>query len=340
MKKVFNREVVRDYSLIIEEAWFFGLTKSCDKVFGKNPFSPINVFNLRDGAIDLWHEISAYNWLLDKLVEKAKKDPALIKKIISDYTDSLASHKKVWEKGFCSTNKELVKYIDSVFDSMIGFIVFYYLGVDERTPKELHEFVLSLRKEDKFFEEGDRVIRKSINKIYPHTDGLESGVVFDEVKKNNIPSAIELKKRRENCILIPNSFFENISLKSFIETHKDYEFQLESVEKTITELKGSIAFMGKVTGLVKIVKRKDMMDKVNEGDILVAPMTLPEFLPAMKRAAAFVTNEGGITSHAAIIARELKKPCITGTKFATHIFRDGDLVEVDAIKGIVRKLSQ
>jgi len=58
----------------------------------------------------------------------------------------------------------------------------------------------------------------------------------------------------------------------------------------------------------------------------------------MQRAAAFVTDEGGITCHAAIVAREMKKPCVIGTKIATKIFKDGDIVEVDADKGIVRKI--
>ena len=77
--------------------------------------------------------------------------------------------------------------------------------------------------------------------------------------------------------------------------------------------------------------------KVKPGDILVASMTIPEFVPAMERAAAFVTNEGGILCHAAIIAREMKKPCIIGTKIATRALRDGDIVEVNADKGIVTK---
>jgi len=59
----------------------------------------------------------------------------------------------------------------------------------------------------------------------------------------------------------------------------------------------------------------------------------------MKLAKAFVTDEGGIVCHAAIIARELKVPCIIGTKFATQIFKDGDMVEVDADKGIVKKIN-
>ncbi|MBI5614473.1 hypothetical protein HY947_06105 [Candidatus Gottesmanbacteria bacterium] len=75
---------------------------------------------------------------------------------------------------------------------------------------------------------------------------------------------------------------------------------------------------------------------VKEGEIIVSPMTMPDFLPAMKKAAAIVTDEGGILCHAAIVARELKKPCIVGTQFATQIFKTGDYVEVDAFKGTIR----
>lgn len=103
-----------------------------------------------------------------------------------------------------------------------------------------------------------------------------------------------------------------------------------------TELKGFAAQLGKVSGKVKIVESVEEISKVEEGDILVAVMTRPDYLPAMKKAAAFVTDEGGITCHAAIVARELKKPCIVGTKIATKTFKDGDMVEVDASNGVVK----
>lgn len=90
--------------------------------------------------------------------------------------------------------------------------------------------------------------------------------------------------------------------------------------------------------MVKIVLKSEDIGKVRDGDILVSSMTRPEMIMAMKKAAAFVTDEGGITSHAAIIAREMKKPCIIGTKIATQVLKDGDLIEVDADNGIVRKL--
>jgi phosphoenolpyruvate synthase/pyruvate phosphate dikinase len=109
-------------------------------------------------------------------------------------------------------------------------------------------------------------------------------------------------------------------------------------EKIVSEeIKGSIAFMGVAKGTVRIVKSVKDLPKVKDGDILVTNMTTPNYLVAMKRAVAFVTDEGGITCHAAIVAREMKKPCIIGTKIATKILKDGDLVEVDANKGVVRK---
>lgn len=102
------------------------------------------------------------------------------------------------------------------------------------------------------------------------------------------------------------------------------------------EIKGSIAFKGIVRGIVKIILFPKDQERLKEGDILVTSMTTPDFLPAMGRAVAFITDEGGITCHAAIVAREMKKPCVIGTKNATKILKDGDLVEVNALEGTVK----
>ena len=77
---------------------------------------------------------------------------------------------------------------------------------------------------------------------------------------------------------------------------------------------------------------------MKENSILVTSMTSPEQTVFLQKCAAIITNEGGILSHAAIIAREMGKPCIIGTKIATEVFKDGDLVEVNATEGIIRKL--
>lgn len=106
----------------------------------------------------------------------------------------------------------------------------------------------------------------------------------------------------------------------------------------VSELHGQVGCIGKASGTVKIIIRPSEMNKMWPGDILVSIATDPDIVPAMKKAAAIVTEQGGITSHAAIVARELNIPCVIGTKIATKVLRDGDRVEVDAVKGIVRKL--
>lgn len=106
----------------------------------------------------------------------------------------------------------------------------------------------------------------------------------------------------------------------------------------IKELRGSTAFGGKAEGVVRVLRNTSEIAKFREGEILVANQTTPEFVPAMKKAAAIVTDQGGITSHASIIARELRTPCIVGVKNATKILKDGDRVEVDATNGVVKKL--
>ena len=78
------------------------------------------------------------------------------------------------------------------------------------------------------------------------------------------------------------------------------------------------------------------VNKVEQGDILVASMTSPDYVPAMRRAGAIITDEGGVMCHAAIVSRELGIPCVVGTKFATKLLKDGDLVEVNANHNSVR----
>ncbi len=132
----------------------------------------------------------------------------------------------------------------------------------------------------------------------------------------------------------------------------EYYYEGESANKKLAEeldgwnleaedrdvIQGSVASPGKVRGVAKIVENESQLSKVEKGDILITYMTKPSFLPAMERAAAIVTNEGGVTCHAAIVSREMKKPCVIGIKVATQVFKDGDMVEVDADKGVVKKI--
>lgn len=108
------------------------------------------------------------------------------------------------------------------------------------------------------------------------------------------------------------------------------------VDQNITEFLGQTGCPGYAKGKVKIVIRAEEMGKMNDGDILVSIATDPDIVSAMKRAGAIVTEQGGVTSHAAIVSREIGIPCVIGTKIATRVLKDGDVVEVNANTGLVK----
>ncbi|MCD4760577.1 hypothetical protein K8R42_01640 [bacterium] len=154
-----------------------------------------------------------------------------------------------------------------------------------------------------------------------------------EDKKININKQ-ELAKRR-------NSYYVY-----WDKDKKDLFFYYGNVEKleqkdnkNIKELEGTVAYEGKIKGKVKIVNLVEEMDKFEEGDILVSLNLNPALMPIIKKSAAIVSDEGGMICHAAIVSRELGIPCVIGTNVATKVLKDGDLVEVDANNGIIKKLN-
>ena len=158
----------------------------------------------------------------------------------------------------------------------------------------------------------------------------------DEILKNKVDREKLRKRKRAILILEKNK----VKIVTGGRASTWFKIFTEVIEAPTMAITGRSAFPGKTKGRVRIIKYKKDLDKIKKGDILVAPMTEPDFSPYLKKVAAIVTDEGGITSHAAIVARELKKPCIIGTKNATKVLHDGDLVEVDAVKGIVKILKE
>ncbi|MFA6098890.1 MAG: PEP-utilizing enzyme [Patescibacteria group bacterium] len=116
----------------------------------------------------------------------------------------------------------------------------------------------------------------------------------------------------------------------------------EAPETTLKEkvISGLVVSSGKlnIRGQVYIVNNPNDIKKFPSGKILISSMTAPEYIVAIRRAKAIITDTGGLTCHAAIVSRELGIPCIVGTKVATKVFKNGDRVEIDANKGVIRKL--
>jgi len=122
--------------------------------------------------------------------------------------------------------------------------------------------------------------------------------------------------------------------------------QNKQLDKATSDIKGSIANKGLVQGLARVVNVKDLNQFIKDsrtfqyGEILVTTMTSPVMVPIIEKASGIITDEGGITSHAAVVSREFKIPCIVGTHGASSTIKTGDLIELDANHGIVRILKR
>lgn len=121
-----------------------------------------------------------------------------------------------------------------------------------------------------------------------------------------------------------------------VEKHADVSGGAK-VSPDLIMLKGAPASMGSNFGPVKIIHKPSEIDKIEKGDVLVTEMTTPDFVPAMRRASAIVTDTGGRTCHAAIVSRELGIPCVVGTGTATSKLQNGQIVTVDGHNGVVYK---
>jgi len=177
-------------------------------------------------------------------------------------------------------------------------------------------------------------IAKRLNVTLAEVQFMLQGEIRDALEDGLINRKVIADRLTKSCVLYTKKDFERVYVGEEAEILK--RGIKTEIDHTQTEFRGQTAQPGFAKGIVKIVIRAKDMSKMNQGDILVSIATDPDIVPAMKKAAAIVTEQGGITSHAAIVSRELGTPCIIGTKIATKLLKDGDIVEVDANKGVVR----
>ena len=215
------------------------------------------------------------------------------------------------------------------------------IAVQARTVAEKIYGPLSDGLSEKFGKEALRRIKLPEDYYYFISIEETSAIFKDKVSGNfKLKLTRELKKRKKYFFVAGGNIW-HIPLKQYLNA-KGWNLIEHSVDKEVKTIKGTPAFKQRkaVIGKVVIVENKRELFKVQENDILVAPMTIPEYVPAISKVSAIITDEGGVTCHAAIVAREMNKPCIIGTKIATKVLKDGDLVEVDADNGIVKVIKR
>ncbi|MBI4093195.1 MAG: hypothetical protein HY420_04700 [Candidatus Kerfeldbacteria bacterium] len=178
---------------------------------------------------------------------------------------------------------------------------------------------------------------QTFTNLYPLfvATGRSLGLRYEEFSQLTYQELVNRKfNRNELRKRIPGHRF--IALDGVV-TVTPINLSIAKATNRIKIIRGTPASPGRVRGRVQLADAYTF-SKLKPGVIVVTGMTTPDAVPYLRRVKAIVTDEGGLTSHAAIIAREMHKPCIVGTKYATRVLKNGDRVEVDAKRGIVRKL--
>lgn len=321
------------------------------------------LFLIDNGVFKQYFTKVAYEKALDRGLE-FYSDKDVFKKYRSDLIQHIGTFKDFYANEIKGKKELSREATETFFEYTTKLCKDYTLMNFEHTDKAFSEqennptLKENLSKASKFKDK----VREYMNEVLFETDGYANEVfqilgkqikinpsvlnnltqqeildLFDDKKPN-----AELVSKRENAFVI--NYDRSQTLQGWEASEILDEFRENVSEDNVVT--GKTASIGTATGKVKIIN-VDYSDltilskeiaKMNEGDILISETTAPELIIACKKAAAIVTDIGGLLSHAAIVSREFGIPCIVGTENATKVFKDGDIVKVDAEKGTVEMI--
>ncbi len=247
------------------------------------------------------------------------------------------------EKKRCSTSDEMYTYYQNLVEFWMPMNSIFFMLPDKPGINPIFkEGILAIREiTQEYTDEMPRVFSDFFTMRFPEIAHLgyyatpEEAVRLDRELEPKLLTELE-ERAKNGCFMFEGVIYPLAMLDMVLSEHS---VALEKIEvEGTTQLTGQTAYKGNATGPVCLILSKADAKKMKKGDILVTAMTNPELVPIMMLAAAIVTDEGGLTCHASIASREMKIPCVVGTRLATSLFKDGDMVEVDANNGIIRKL--
>jgi len=337
---VYGKVFTRDFSLLMLDVWYKG------EAYDPKPWSekkqeylPYIIFVREDGTVKSYYDSRGVNWIKEHIKESIKKDKSFLKTLENEVKEKLKPIQPIYDNEKTLSKKDLLKFIKNFEMAYPWVEAMWWLC--EMSEEELEGInitpIKKLREKTTKLSSGtDIVVRKSLTKLYPKIKNYVHVLQIVEVENDKIPELNELEKRDKGFIYTENKMYVDKG-REFIENKYNIKLEDEKIESK-DEIKGNAAYKGIIRGKVRRLMGHKQIEQVREGEIIVSPMTMPDFLPAMKKAAGFITDEGGINCHAAIVAREMKKPTIVGTKIATQILKDGDEIELDANRGIIKIL--
>lgn len=234
--------------------------------------------------------------------------------------------------------KEWERFYNKWIEWWAPMAIIFVLPESKTAPESIREKALALRAQtEKYSDSGDHLVMEYLHKQYPQYNELVEFMTPDEILHIEGLTDVqinEIRGRQNGYVFYNGTLYARNELDSIA---AKYKLLLDEPHiQSSSEIRGSCASRGKVTGSVIVIYGKKDLARVTLNSVLVTEMTSPDYVPYLKKVAAIVTDEGGVNCHAAIVSREMNIPCIIGTKTATKILKDGDLVEVDADTGVVR----
>lgn len=339
-KRIFEKNYTRDNALASFQIWHKNQTQVWKTFMGWA--APSFLLDAKEGVTDVYYEPDAFAGVEENIGAFLQVNAAL-QKFLDEYQNYLDQLEPIWLARTPLQDKEaLLAFWELAVKGWSGMSLSYFIPTlpAEKVADAQRKQALKLRERaGAYFEDTDRIIQETLKQLFPELKGLTRYLTIEEIAAGALPAKELLEQRRQHFIFFEDRVVTGVSLEHFCR-ERGLSIHRVDVPKDATAVQGQTAMGGIARGKVRIILKKELLHLVEDGEILVTAMTTPDFLPAMQKAAAFVTDEGGITCHAAIVAREMGKPCVIGTKFATEVLRDGDEVEVDADVGAVRLIAR
>lgn len=342
LSKIFTRQ---GYSLFFCSAWSESDCVDIKRWLGVVADSIVMV---REGAKDkmtAWYDIKKA-WWIDKVIEErvAKDDKWFSLVVDGFYKEWNVLLPYIKQEKKIKSVEELENYYRAWVRWWSPMAILYEIPGIEEMPAGLRDEALRVRKYTQdLSDDGGEVIVDFFKLNFPELSGVLKVMMPNEMfvlkERGIVGSELDtIRARLKGWVLMNGEVVAIGDLDKELKVH-GWELEEEKINLRAKKISGQTVYAGRVRGRVRLVVDSGHIEKFQEGEVLVTEMTTPEFVPAMKKAVAIVTDEGGICCHAAIVSREMKKPCVIGTRIATKVLKDGDLVEVYAAdKGIVRKL--
>jgi phosphohistidine swiveling domain-containing protein len=322
-------------TLITYDVWEAHQTIGWKKLYGTG--TPPAIFDVHAGVADVYYT-NVFSTFRDVMTKEYKKDTQTFTQAMKVYQEQLDRIQvRIEQPEILSDIPALLAFAQLFQDAWIGLDMSYmpdYVALDtasERLSATVREQAFG------FYIGADRLIRLSLEKLFPELGALSQYVTRQEVANRTIPKRSILEARAKHFIYYKGRVIVDTPLEVFCAQES---IRIESIYTPLrNEIRGSVGAEGAVTGTAFLFNKKSSPEALPPGSILVAEDLELSDISLLEQASAVILDQGSYYGIAALAARTLEKPCLFGTKIATMVLQNGDLLRIETEQGTVRLLS-